>query len=216
MPFIKFACLRRKIYLFICYKNNFFFLNIILYIKSIILLKRAFENTTFIKFRRFLSNTNIFWIMYIMAKLKFKSNIFKSFNKSIFLRFLSIRHIPKELYSLSIVLNNEVLTFFPIYRLYRKGFIFYQVKIRLTAIYVCSNIKYWTIFCILISSFLFLIKKILNCVFFGRLQDETMDKIFVECNFAIMLWSDLRHYFQYSFDLPILNPLSATFAKFPS
>ena len=39
-----------------------------------------------------------------------------------------------------------------------------------------------------------------------RLQDETI--FFVECE------SDLRHYFQCSFDLPTLNPQSATFGFF--
>ena len=35
--------------------------------------------------------------------------------------------------------------------------------------------------------------------------------IFVECKFAIKLWSDLRHYCQRSSVIPILNPQSATF-----
>ena len=80
----------------------------------------------------------------------------------------------------------------------------------MTPIYVCSNIKYWTIFYIWINSFLFLIKRILNC----ELQDETINHIFVECKFAIKLWSDLRYYCQCSFDIPILNPQSATFGFF--
>ena len=29
-----------------------------------------------------------------------------------------------------------------------------------------------------------------------RLQDETINQIFVECKFAIKLWSDLGHYFK--------------------
>ena len=44
-----------------------------------------------------------------------------------------------------------------------------------------------------------------------KLQDETINHIFVECKFAIKLWSDLRHYCQRSFVIPILNPQSATF-----
>ena len=32
--------------------------------------------------------------------------------------------------------------------------------------------------------------------------------------FAFKLWSDVRHYFQYSFDRLILNPQSATFGFF--
>ena len=42
-----------------------------------------------------------------------------------------------------------------------------------------------------------------------RLQDETTNHISVECTFTIKLWSDLGHYCQFSFDLPILNPQSA-------
>ena len=36
-------------------------------------------------------------------------------------------------------------------------------------------------------------------------------QIFVKCKFAIKLRSNLGHYCQCSFDLPILNPLSVTF-----
>ena len=43
-----------------------------------------------------------------------------------------------------------------------------------------------------------------------RLQDETTNHISVECKFAIKLQSDLRHYCQGSFVLPILNPQSVT------
>ena len=39
-----------------------------------------------------------------------------------------------------------------------------HVKFQLTPAFVCSKIKYWTIFYILINSFYFLIKKMLNCV----------------------------------------------------
>ena len=35
-----------------------------------------------------------------------------------------------------------------------------------------------------------------------------------ECKFAIKLWSDLRHYCQSSFVIPILNPQSAIFRFF--
>ena len=44
-----------------------------------------------------------------------------------------------------------------------------------------------------------------------RLQDEAINHIFVECKFAIKLWSDMRYYCQSSFVIPILNPESATF-----
>ena len=51
------------------------------------------------------------------------------------------------------------------------------------------------------------------CSYF-KLQDETINNIFVECKFAIKLWSDLRNYCQRSFVIPtefILNRQSATF-----
>ena len=47
-----------------------------------------------------------------------------------------------------------------------------------------------------------------------KLQDEKINHIFVECKFAIKLWSELRHYRQRSFVIPILNPQSATFGFF--
>ena len=47
-----------------------------------------------------------------------------------------------------------------------------------------------------------------------RLKNQTTNHSFVECKFAINLWSDLRHYCQCSFDIPILNPQSATFGFF--
>ena len=47
-----------------------------------------------------------------------------------------------------------------------------------------------------------------------RLQDETINHVFVECKFAIKLWSDLRHYCECSSDIPTLNPQSATFGFF--
>ena len=47
-----------------------------------------------------------------------------------------------------------------------------------------------------------------------KLQDETINHIFAECKFAIKLWSDLRHYCQSSFVVPILNPQSAIFGFF--
>ena len=48
------------------------------------------------------------------------------------------------------------------------------------------------------------------CSYF-KLQDETINHIFVECKFAIKLWSDLRNYCQRSFVIPTLNRQSATF-----
>ena len=79
--------------------------------------------------------------------------------------------IPKELYSYLFFWKMNFLrpknifaTFSPIYKLNGRRFIFCHVKFQMTPIYVCSNIKYWTIFYIWINSFLFLTKKILNCV----------------------------------------------------
>ena len=82
-----------------------------------------------------------------MGKLQKNCTLYLLFCKMKFLR-------PKNIFP----------TFFPIFRLNGKRFIFYHGKFQLTPIYICSNIKYWTIFYILINSFLFLIKKILNCV----------------------------------------------------
>ena len=59
--------------------------------------------------------------------------------------------------------KNIFPTFSQIYRLNGKTFISYHVKFQLTPIYVCSNITYWIVFYILMSSFMFLIKRILNC-----------------------------------------------------
>ena len=42
-----------------------------------------------------------------------------------------------------------------------------------------------------------------------RLQNETTNPIFVECKFAIKLWSNLRHYCRRSLDLSLLNSHSA-------
>ena len=47
-----------------------------------------------------------------------------------------------------------------------------------------------------------------------RLQDETINHIFVECKFPIKVWGYLGHYCQCSFDLPILNPQNASFGFF--
>ena len=43
---------------------------------------------------------------------------------------------------------------------------------------------------------------------------ETTNHIFVQCKFAIKLWSDLKDYCQRSFDLPISNPQGVTFGFF--
>ena len=73
---------------------------------------------------------------------------------------------------------------------------------------ILSNILY-------LNKQLFIVnKKDTKLCSYCRLQDETTNHIFVECKFGIILWSDLRHYCQCRFDLPILNPQSATFGLF--
>ena len=46
------------------------------------------------------------------------------------------------------------------------------------------------------------------------MQDETTNHIFLECKFAIKLWSDLWDCCQCIFDLPNLDPQSATLGFF--
>ena len=127
------------------------------------------------------------------------------------------KFIPKGLCSLYIVLKNELPTsqnIFATFSQFTFSPISYHVKFQLTPIYVCSNIKYWTMFYISVNSFLFFWKKDTKLCSYCRLQDETINHVFVECKFAIKLWSDLRHYCQRSFVIPILNPQSATFGFF--
>ena len=104
--------------------------------------------------------------------------------------------------------KNIFATFSPIYKLNGRRFISCHIKFQMTPICVCSNIKYWTIFYIWINDFLFLTKKHTKLCSYCKLQDETISHIFVECKFAIRLWSDLRHYCQNSFVTSILNPQS--------
>ena len=49
---------------------------------------------------------------------------------------------------------------------------------------------------------------------FCKLQDETINHLFVECNYSKNLWRDLKTYCQPSFSLPFLYPQSATFGFF--
>ena len=126
--------------------------------------------------------------------------------------------IPKELCSLSIVLKNELpasqkhfCNIFPnlqvewkeIYRLLRK--ISIDTNLRMFQYKILNNILY-------LNKQLFIFnKKDTKLCSYCRLQDKTTNHISVECTFTIKLWSDLRHYCQYSFDLPILNPQCALF-----
>ena len=49
---------------------------------------------------------------------------------------------------------------------------------------------------------------------FCKLQDETSNHLFAECNYSKNLWRDLKTYCQPSFNLPFLCPQSATFGFF--
>ena len=129
--------------------------------------------------------------------------------------------IPKELYSLSIVLKNELPTsqkyfcnIFPnlqvewkeIYLLPPKVSI--DTKLHMFQFKILNNISY-------LNKQLYIFnEKDTKLCSYCRLQDETINHIFVECKFAIKLWSDLRHYCQSSFVIPILNPQSAIFGFF--
>ena len=107
--------------------------------------------------------------------------------------------------------ENIFATFSPIYKLNGRRFIFCHVKFQMTPIYVCNilnNILY-------LNKQLFIFnKKDTKLCSYCKLQDETINHIYVECKFAIKLWSDLRHYCQSSFVIPILNPQSAFFGFF--
>ena len=121
--------------------------------------------------------------------------------------------IPRELYSLSIVLKNELPTcqkYFcnifctlqvewkEIYLLSRKVSI--ENNIRMFQYEKTNNILY-------LNKQLFIFNKIdTKLCSYCRLQDETINHFFVECKFAIRLWSDLRHFCHCSFDAPVLYP----------
>ena len=61
--------------------------------------------------------------------------------------------------------------------------------------------------------FMFRKKDTKHCSF-CQLQDETINHLFVECNYSKNLWRDLKTYYQPSFSLPLLRPQSATFGFF--
>ena len=126
--------------------------------------------------------------------------------------------IPKELYSLSIVLKNELPTsqkyfcnIFPnlqvewkkIYLSRRK--VSNDINLSMFQYKILNNILY-------LNKQLFIFnKKYTKLCSYCELQDKTINHIFVECKFSIKLWSDFRHYCQRSYVIPILNPKSATF-----
>ena len=129
--------------------------------------------------------------------------------------------IPKELYSLSIFLKNELPTsqkyfcnIFPnlqvewkkIYLLQRK--VSNDTNLRMFQYKILNNILY-------LNKQLFIFnKKDTKLCSYCKLQDETINHIFVECKFAIKLWRDFRHHCQSSFVIPILNPQTAIFGFF--
>ena len=110
--------------------------------------------------------------------------------------------------------KNIFQTFSPIHRLNGKRFISYHIKFQLTSIYLCSNIKYWTIFFYLNKQLYIFNKTDSKLCSYCRLHNETTNHIFVECKCTIKFWSDVRDYCQCSFDLPILNLHSAVFGFF--
>ena len=110
--------------------------------------------------------------------------------------------------------KNIFATFFPHYMLNGKRFISYHVKFQMTPILRLFQYK-------ILNNILYLNKQLFifdendtKLCSYCRLQTETINHIFVKCKFAIKLWSDLRNCCQCSFDIPILNPQSATFGFF--
>ena len=110
--------------------------------------------------------------------------------------------------------KNTFPTFSPIYRFESKEIYLLPRKVsidtnlRMFQYRILNNILY-------LNKQLFIFNKKLNKLCsYCRLHDETTNHIFVECKFAIKIWSDLRHYCQGSFDHSILNPQSATFGFF--
>ena len=110
--------------------------------------------------------------------------------------------IPKELYSLSVVLENEL----PASRKYFWN-IFPMLQVEWKEIYLLPSIN-WNQFTYfqykILSNILYLNKQLFvfnkkdtRLCSYCRLQDEATNHIFVECKFAIKLWSDLWHYFKF-------------------
>ena len=131
--------------------------------------------------------------------------------------------IPKELYSLSIALKNEL----PKSQKYFCN-ISSILQVEWKKIYLLpskvsndTNLRMFQykildiILCLNKQLFIFNKKDTKLCSYCD-LQDETINHIFVECKFAIKLWSDLRHYCQSSFVILILNPESVIFGSFES
>ena len=80
-----------------------------------------------------------------------------------------------------------------------------DTKLRIFQYKLLNNILY-------LNKHLFMFRKkdSKRCSFCKR-QDETINHLFVECNYSKNLWRDLKTYCQPSFSLPFLCPQSATF-----
>ena len=93
-----------------------------------------------------------------------------------------------------------------IYLLPRKVTI--DTKLRIFQYKLLSNILY-------LDKHLFMFRKkdTKHCSF-CKLQDETINHLFVECNYSKNLQRDWQTYCQPSFSLPLLCPQSATFGFF--
>ena len=128
--------------------------------------------------------------------------------------------IPKKLYSLSIILKNELTT---LQKYFCITFSNLQVEwkeicLLLRNVSIDTNLSMFQYKILnnilsLNEQLVIFNKKDSKLCSYCRLQDETINHIFVECKFAIKLWSDLRHC-QCSFGIPILNPQTATFRFF--
>ena len=93
-----------------------------------------------------------------------------------------------------------------IYLLPRKVTI--DIKLRISQYKLLNNTLY-------LNKHLFMCrKKDTNPCSFCKLQDETINHLFVECNYSRNLWRDLKTYCQPSFSLPLLCPQSVTFGFF--
>ena len=129
--------------------------------------------------------------------------------------------VAKELNSLSIVLKNELPTSQKII-----CNIFTNLQVEWKEIHLLpSNVSIDTNLRMfqykMLDNILYLNKQLFifnqkdtKLYSYCRLKDDLINHIFVKCKFAIKLWSDLRHYCQYSFDITILNPQSATIGLF--
>ena len=101
--------------------------------------------------------------------------------------------------------KNIFATFSPIYKLNGRRFIschekFQMTNLRMFHYKILNNILY-------LNKQLFIFnKKYTKLCTYCKLQDETINHIFVECKFAIKLWSDLRHCCQRSFIIHRVPP----------